>query len=64
MTSQFSHISALSGIKKSKDVSVEIQKCPFLFSEIRNISLSEIDEVAKIITQEISPEAKVIFGAI
>lgn len=30
----------------------------------RDISLSEIDEVAKIITQEISPEAKVIFGAI
>lgn len=30
----------------------------------RDISLSEIDEAAKIITQEVSPEAKVIFGAI
>lgn len=30
----------------------------------RDISLSEIDEVAKIITQEVSPEAKIIFGAI
>ncbi|MBZ9572300.1 cell division protein FtsZ [Patescibacteria group bacterium] len=30
----------------------------------RDISLSEIDEVAKIITQEISPGAKVIFGAV
>ena len=30
----------------------------------QDISLSEVDEVAKIITQEISPEAKVIFGAI
>jgi len=30
----------------------------------KDISLSEIDEAAKIITQEISPEAKVIFGAI
>jgi cell division protein FtsZ len=30
----------------------------------RDISLSEIDEVAKFITQEVSPEAKVIFGAI
>jgi len=30
----------------------------------KDISLSEVDEVAKIITQEISPEAKVIFGAI
>jgi len=30
----------------------------------KDISLSEIDEVAKIITEEVSPEAKVIFGAI
>lgn len=30
----------------------------------KDISLTEIDEIAKIITQEVSPEAKVIFGAI
>lgn len=36
----------------------------FNVSGTRDISLSEIDEVAKIITQEISPEAKIIFGAI
>ncbi len=30
----------------------------------KDISLSEVDEIAKAITQEISPEAKVIFGAI
>lgn len=30
----------------------------------RDIALSEIDEAAKIITQEISPEAKIIFGAV
>ncbi len=30
----------------------------------KDISLSEIDEVGKIITQEINPEAKIIFGAI
>lgn len=30
----------------------------------RDISLSEIDEVAKIITQEVSPDAKIIFGAV
>lgn len=30
----------------------------------QDISLSEINEVAKIITQEITPEARVIFGAI
>lgn len=29
-----------------------------------DISLSEIDEIAKIITKEINPEAKVIFGAV
>ena len=28
-----------------------------------DLSLSEIDEIAKIITQEVNPEAKVIFGA-
>ena len=30
----------------------------------RDISLTEVDETAKIITQEVSPEAKIIFGAI
>ncbi len=30
----------------------------------RDISLTEVDEIAKIITQEVSPEAKIIFGAI
>ncbi len=30
----------------------------------KDISLSEIDEVAKVITQEVNPEAKVIFGAV
>jgi cell division protein FtsZ len=30
----------------------------------RDVSLSEIDEVAKVICQEISPEAKIIFGAV
>jgi len=30
----------------------------------RDIALSEIDEVAQVITREISPEAKVIFGAV
>ncbi len=30
----------------------------------KDITLSEVDEVAKIITQEVSPEAKIIFGAI
>jgi len=29
-----------------------------------DVSLSEVDEVAKIITQEVSPTAKIIFGAI
>lgn len=29
----------------------------------KNISLSEIEEVAKIITREVNPEAKIIFGA-
>ncbi len=30
----------------------------------KDISLSEVDEIAKIITEEVSPEAKIIFGAI
>jgi len=30
----------------------------------KDISLTEVDEIAKIITQEASPEAKIIFGAI
>ncbi len=30
----------------------------------KDISLSEVDEVAKIITQEVSPEARIVFGAI
>jgi cell division protein FtsZ len=30
----------------------------------KDISLSEVEEVAKIITQEVNPEAKIIFGAI
>ena len=30
----------------------------------KDISLLEVDEVAKIITQEISPEARIVFGAI
>ena len=30
----------------------------------KDISLSEIDEAAKVITEQVSPEAKVIFGAI
>ena len=30
----------------------------------KDISLSEIDEIAKVICQEINPEAKVIFGAV
>lgn len=36
----------------------------FNVSGDKDISLSEVDEVAKIITQEVSSEAKVIFGAI
>lgn len=30
----------------------------------KDISLSEIDQVARVITQEINPEAKIIFGAV
>jgi cell division protein FtsZ len=36
----------------------------FNISGGKDISLAEIDEVAKVITQEINPEAKVIFGAV
>jgi cell division protein FtsZ len=36
----------------------------FNVSGTRDIALSEIEEVAKIITQEVNPEAKVIFGAV
>lgn len=30
----------------------------------KDINLSEVDEIAKVITKEVSPEAKVIFGAV
>ena len=30
----------------------------------KDISLSEIDEISRVITQEVSPEAKIIFGAV
>lgn len=47
------------------DVSVKGAKgVLFNISGGKDISLAEIDEVAKIITQEINPEAKVIFGAV
>jgi cell division protein FtsZ len=36
----------------------------FNISGGKDISLSEIDEVAKVVTQEVNPEAKVIFGAV
>ena len=36
----------------------------FNVSGSKDISLSEINEVAKVITQEVNPEAKVIFGAV
>jgi cell division protein FtsZ len=36
----------------------------FNISGRKDVSLSEIDQVAKIITQEINPEAKIIFGAV
>jgi len=36
----------------------------FNISGGKDISLVEIDEAAKIITQEVSPEAKIVFGAI
>lgn len=36
----------------------------FNISGGRDLALSEIDTIAKIITQEINPEAKVIFGAV
>jgi len=47
------------------DISVKGAKgVLFNISGGKDISLAEIDEVAKIITQEINPEAKVIFGAV
>jgi len=36
----------------------------FNISGGRDISLAEIDQAAKIITQEVNPEAKIIFGAV
>jgi len=36
----------------------------FNVSGSRDISLTEIDEIAKVITQEVNPRAKVIFGAV
>ena len=36
----------------------------FNVSSGKDISLSEIDQAAKVITQEVNPEAKVIFGAV
>jgi len=30
----------------------------------QDVSLNEIDEAAKIITQEVSPDAKIVFGAV
>jgi cell division protein FtsZ len=36
----------------------------FNISGRKDVSLAEIDQVAKIITQEINPEAKIIFGAV
>jgi len=47
------------------DVSVKGAKgVLFNVSGGKDISLTEIDQVAKIITQEINPEAKIIFGAV
>jgi cell division protein FtsZ len=47
------------------DVSIKGAKgVLFNVSGGKDISLAEIDEVAKVITQEINPEAKVIFGAV
>lgn len=47
------------------DVSVKGAKgVLFNVSGGKDISLSEIDEVAKTITREINPEAKIIFGAV
>ena len=36
----------------------------FNISGGKDISLSEIDEVSRIITEEVSPEAKIVFGAV
>ncbi|MDP1538700.1 MAG: cell division protein FtsZ [bacterium] len=47
------------------DISVKGAKgVLFNVSGGKDISLSEIDEVAKVITREVNPEAKIIFGAI
>ena len=47
------------------DISVKGAKgVLFNVSGGKDISLSEIDEVAKVITREINPEARVIFGAV
>ncbi len=47
------------------DVSVKGAKgVLFNVSGGKDISLTEIDQVAKVITQEINPEAKIIFGAV
>ncbi len=47
------------------DVSIKGAKgVLFNVSGNKDISLSEIDQVAKIITQEINPEAKIIFGVV
>lgn len=47
------------------DISVKGAKgILFNVSGSRDIALTEIDDVAKVITQEINPEAKVIFGAV
>jgi len=47
------------------DVSIKGAKgILFNVSGGKDISLSEIDEIAKVITQEVNPEAKIIFGAV
>jgi cell division protein FtsZ len=47
------------------DVSIKGAKgVLFNISGGKDISLSEIDQVAKTITQEVNPEARIIFGAI
>ncbi len=47
------------------DISVKGAKgVLFNVSGGKDISLSEIDEIAKVITREVNPEAKIIFGAV
>jgi len=47
------------------DISVKGAKgVLFNVSGGKDISLSEIDEVARFITKEVNPEAKIIFGAV